>query len=74
LEKIQTSAVSWEIEGMERRREWASSAKDSFRAIGLKAGYGTEADYDRIAEAWVAWGEKPEARFMFIDGAVLAWK
>ena len=73
-DRIQSDGVSWATATLEKRRLWANGAKNGFRAIGLQAGYGTEADYDEIARRWEAWAEHDAGRLVAIDGTVIAFK
>jgi ubiquinone/menaquinone biosynthesis C-methylase UbiE len=73
-EKIQTSTASMEYNTLEERTRWAEGAKNSFRAIGLKAGLGTKEEYDEMGQAWIDWSKKDEGRLALLDGCVLAWK
>ncbi len=71
---IQESPTTWTVTTLEQRRFFASGAKTGFRALGLKAGYGIEQDFDEIERRWVAWAEKDAGRMMFVDATVIAFK
>ncbi|KAK5128086.1 hypothetical protein LTR85_005203 [Meristemomyces frigidus] len=73
-ESIEMSSWAWEFSGREGRQAWAAAAKDSFRAVAVKAGVATEEEMDVAKQHWEEWGEKPEARFMALDAGLLCWK
>ena len=73
-EKIITSTASHGHSSPQARRANAEAVKNTFRSIGVKMGYGTEAEFDEIEEHWMAWACKDEGRMLGLDSAVLAWK
>ncbi|GLI03837.1 hypothetical protein Pa4123_91170 [Phytohabitans aurantiacus] len=73
---VRATASAWCFATPEDRLWWSDTwahrvTKSAFGAAALEAGYATEADLARMAEAWREWGAVEDGWFAVLHGEVL---
>lgn len=73
---ITASSTSWCYSDEEERTWWSSLwveriRNSSFPRHVLEGGHATQADLDKIAQAWKNWGEQEDGWFAFLHGEIL---
>lgn len=74
LDRIQAGCAGWGFSGREGRRMWAGGMVESARRYGPMMGFEDETFFDLSERKFGEWAEDERARYMAMDGWVVAEK
>jgi ubiquinone/menaquinone biosynthesis C-methylase UbiE len=73
-EDIEMSSWASEESSKEGKALYVQGAKDVSRAALINSNLATPEETDEHSRAWDEWAQRPDGRFMTLNGALLCWK